>query len=197
MEPRDWIAIASIVVSGVVALVSLFINSKREKERQERDDRLRRDQQTREDDIRNRTRLLIPRIEFRLDCNFSGPLNGDYIAEFVLHLINRGATRHQVNDLTMSIRGVKLSNDDKLRFWDDGRVNVPCRVSFPDNLLDKAQVILPGESIAIEPGVTLDMPLSTIVRQPYRYILAKANIDYDKDGRYGVERVFELPAVKS
>jgi membrane protein implicated in regulation of membrane protease activity len=84
MEPTDWIALAGIVATALVSVVTLILGQRTRREQQARDDRIRREQQeredrqrqeqqAREDQIREQERFGAPHIEFSVECNTYGP----------------------------------------------------------------------------------------------------------------------------
>lgn len=133
-----------------------------------------------------RERTHTPRIDFTIECNFFGPVKDEYIAEFILSLINKGSVIHEPPGITLTIRG--LNGDSELSFWEKHGQ----RVNFPYKLLDKERVELMGERVFEEPGTKLDMPYATKIHQSYKYILARANIQYTTSRRHGVEKIFEV-----
>jgi hypothetical protein len=124
-----------------------------------------------------------------MDASFFGPFREtDYIGHFELHLANKGGGNHHISSLLFTLRG--LHDDATLTTWAGDPTGI--RVNFPEPLYDKVEVIRSGETIYIDAGITLDMPLSVRVPGACKYVLAEANFQYDSRNRYGVERVFEV-----
>ena len=197
-EAKDWIALASVFATLTIALVNIFVNRRREKLQQERDDRLRREQLAREDSLleeqrkreaeRQKTeRTYIPQIEFRIDCNFYGPEQDSYLVEVLMTVHNKGRIKQEFKDLTLRIRGIK--ENQKLEEW-EGREP---RLYFPEELVKNVPVV--PENVGYffaEPGESNVFTYVTKIPKSIKYILAYATFSYDDDSSHDAERVFAV-----
>jgi hypothetical protein len=123
MEDKDWIAIAAILATAIVALISLFINLRYN--RQSNNDRV-----AREDLIRAQERKTVPHIEFSIECNVYGPEKGNYLAEFLLIACNRGDIQHKFKKIVLRVRGIE--SEKPLCYWNGHEP----RLNFPVSILD-------------------------------------------------------------
>lgn len=145
MRPSDWIALAGILGTVVMSVVSLVVSSRRERRQQERDDRLHQEQREREDRLRREQqerqsaedlaiRKLSPHIEFEIACHFHGPEQGDMLVEVLLIARNRGNVLQQFRDIRLRLRGIPAGAD--LAYWPG---NEP-RLHFPMKLVEETSI---------------------------------------------------------
>lgn len=175
MDPRDWIAIAGVAATVLIAIVSLFHASSRQREQQhredelhkaqqQREDELRKPQQQREDELRERHREDTPHIEFDLDCRVHGREDEACLGEFILTAHNRGLVEQKFTHIVLRVRGIERN---PLAHWHG---NEP-RLTFPVRVIDDAQIIPATYNfIFVEPGVRQTITyvterLAAVIRQ--------------------------------
>ena len=200
MEPTDWIALAGIVATALVAIVTLVVSQWTHRDQQARDDRIRREQQEREDrqrqeqqeredEIREQERFGVPHIEFGIDCNTYGPEGDSYLAELLLTICNRGRVQQKFRNIVLRVRGIEQGAP--LSYWED---NEP-RLSFPGVLVDDVSVLPKGYNyFFVEPGVQQLITYVTRIPASTRFLLAHAQCEYDQFTPHTAERVFAVGA---
>lgn len=199
MQAKDWVALAGIVATATMAIVTLLVNRHRERLQQERDDRLRKEQQAREDMLleeqrkreeerQKKERTYVPQIEFSIDCNFYGPQQDSYIVEVLLTAHNKGRVKQEFRNLILRIRGI--TKEQPLTHW-KGREP---RLYFPEPLVDNKPVIPEGvDHFFAEPGDKVLFTYVTSIPASINYILAYATYK-GEEGSHDTERVFPVKA---
>jgi len=176
MEAKDWIALAGILATATISVISLILSRKAHK-----------DQLAREDLIRKQERKDVPRIEFSIECNVYGPENGDFLTEFLLIIRNRGDIQHKFNRITLRVRGIE--NGRPLCHWE----GYEPRLSFPERVLDNVNVIPKGYNyFFVEPGVVQVLTYVTKIPSSIKYVQAFALFEYDEYTPHTTERVFQM-----
>ncbi|MEK6337359.1 MAG: hypothetical protein AABM67_20750 [Acidobacteriota bacterium] len=126
------------------------------------------------------------RVEFSIDCNFFGPQQEQYLAEFRLHAVNKGVVVHRFPSIELRVLGLKKS--DPISFWEDRKP----RVEFPHKVMQAEIVHDKYSYIFVEPGVEQVITYVTTFPAEYRFILARAEFRYDRRNPHSAEKVFEL-----
>jgi hypothetical protein len=141
----------------------------------------------------NKERTHTPHIEFDIVCNFYGPELGHYLAEFILSADNRGYVIHRFPSIKLRVRGIRANTE--LQFWPG---NEP-RLLFPASLLDDVEVVFREKysHIFVEPGVKQNISFVTKFPESFKYIVARAQFNYDDDHSHSIERVLPVSATKS
>jgi hypothetical protein len=198
MEPKDWITLAGIAATTLISIVVMVVNSRREKQQQERDDRVRKEQQEREDKLRreqeqrevekeNRLRTYSPHIEFEIKCNFYGPEQAHFVAEFLLIVCNRGSVQQKFKDIQLRVRGIE--SDQPLSYWQG---NEP-RLAFPVKIVDNTSILPESYNFFfVEPGIEQVFTYVTRVSSSIKYILVHAEFEYDQFTPHTTERTFAV-----
>lgn len=130
------------------------------------------------------------RVEFTVDCTFHGPQEGQYLAEFVFRVHNKGLVIHVFKKLHLRVRG--LARGEALRPW----TGQPSRVSFPERLIDEPDVLFSRKyaHVYIEPGVEQTITFVGAIPQNIGFILARAEFEYGNGRTHSTERVFATAA---
>jgi len=184
--PHDWIALAAVAASTATAVLTVFYSQRREVRQQNRDDQLRREQQAREDSLREIERFHVPQIEFEVDCYFHGPQQESYIVEVLLTVRNKGRVKQEF-DVKLRIRGIQ--RDQPLNYW-KGREP---RLDFPIKLVDNVSILPEGVAqFFAEPGETNTFTYVTRIPVTISYVLAYATFSYDAETSHDAERVFAV-----
>ena len=176
MDDKDWIAMAGILATVIISIISLILSRKAHK-----------DQLAREDFIREQERKNVPRIEFSIECNVYGPENGDYLTEFLLIIRNRGDIQHKFKKIVLRVRGIESGKH--LCYWE----GYEPRLSFPARVLDNVNVIPEGYNyFFVEPGVVQVLTYVTKIPSSIKYVQAFALFEYDEHTPHTTERVFQM-----
>jgi hypothetical protein len=179
MEDKDWIAMAGILATVIISVISLILSRKAHK-----------DQLAREDLIREQERKNVPRIEFSIECNVYGPENGDYLTEFLLIIRNRGDILHKFKKIVLRVRGIESGKP--LCYWG----GYEPRLSFPARVLDNVNVIPAGYNyFFVEPGVVQVLTYVTKIPSSIKYVQAFALFEYDEHTPHTTERVFQMEPI--
>ncbi len=205
MEVADWVAILGILATVLVSVVSLALARTRERNQQERDDRLRQEERERDDAIRKeliaRERALLdlerahkPHVEFDIECDFFGPENDEYLAVFLLVARNRGKVIQEFPGIGLRVRGIERpegrTDGAKLGYLEGMRP----RLAFPKVVIDENNIVPEGVTYFVEPNVRQVFTYVTKVPASLKYVVTKAVFHYVKDRRHSSERVFEVRA---
>lgn len=176
MEARDWIAIAGILATATISVVSLAISAIRERRQQER---------KAEEDEKKRT--YAPHIEFEIKTNFYGAGRKTAITEILITISNKGLVRQNFKDIRLRVRGIEQKQH--LSFW-EGREP---RLEFPVKLVNDVS-FLPGNYnfFFVEPGCEQTITYVTKIPTNVHYILAYAEFKYDRHTPHTTERVFPV-----
>lgn len=211
MQPRDWIALAAVASTVIVAIASLIRDHVRQRQQQQRDDELRAAQQQRddrlreaqqqredeirkaqlqrEDEMRERHREDSPHIQFGLDCLVHGQEADEYLIEFVLTAHNKGLVQQKFKRIVLRVRGIR--RDEPLAYWK--RKGYEPRVAFPEKVIEGAQIIPPQYNfIFVEPGVKQTITYVTKISASFKYIVAHVEFEYDRFTPHAAERTFRL-----
>ena len=85
MEPSQWISLAGLVTTTLIAVLSLSINARNHRKEIERMERYLEIERTHK-----------PHIEFCLDANFYGPQQREFIAEVLIEVKNKGKIQQKI-----------------------------------------------------------------------------------------------------
>ena len=195
--------IAKLVVGLVTPLVVAFIGywistqlkrseATRQKERdesrreyEEKRDIERLEREARKEQIERRH---TPHIELKLECQFLGVRNNQFLAALTVLAGNSGQVLHKFERVILRLRGIK---DEQFEYREgrEPQANFPHKI-FETNLV-------PGDwnFIFIEPGVTQRVSLITVIPAEYTYVLAHVEFEYKEYWPHTAEAVFAVPNV--
>lgn len=130
-----------------------------------------------------------PRIEFDVDCQFLGPILGNFIAAFEIHAENKGHVEHKFSKIVIRVRGIRVG--EPLAEWEK---RAP-RLSFPHELVRDVNLVpTDDEYNFVRPGVSQRFTFTTKIPADIRFIVAHATFEYERsEDEHTAERVFELP----
>lgn len=134
-------------------------------------------------------------IEFTIDANVYGPMEGSYLIEFLIYAHNKSLVRHEFEEIPLRVLGLE---DEEPTFWEKSEY----RLKFPDRLI-KTDIVPKFENshtddgrdfVFVEPDVKQPITFVTKIGEKYEYILARAEFTYgDSDlGPHSTERMFAL-----
>ncbi len=181
MEPSQWISLAGLVTTTLIAILSLSINSRNHRKEIERMER-----------YLEIERAHKPHIEFCLDANFFGPQQGEVVAEFLIEVKNKGKIQQKITSLKLRVRGIR--EGDNLEFME----KYPTRLKFPEKLLQTQVIDKDFGYYFIEPDVNQVISFTTKIPENYRFVLVWAEFRYGdtrqrgEGARHSAERVFEV-----
>lgn len=134
--------------------------------------------------------ILRPRLEFSIDCEFFGPVGGEYIAQFTLNARNRGLVRYQFSRIDLRVRGI--ARDSGIQYW-SGREP---RLEFPLSVL-KTNVIPDNYNFFfVEPGIEQPITYVSKIPENIQYILVNAVFHYDRFTPHSIEKAFEIRSME-
>jgi hypothetical protein len=127
-----------------------------------------------------------PKVEFDIEGKFFGPQCDWYLAEFVMSVKNKGLVRHKFTVITLRVRGIQSATP--VTIWGDTQ-----RVEFPERIVGDANVMHKPKynSIFVEPGVTQRVTFVARIPAGIRFVVARAEFEYDTGRTHSAERVFE------
>lgn len=176
----------SLLTPLLVVLLGYWFNRRLkeiEQENQQRSQLYAKEQERIRDEIERRH---YPHIEFTIECNFYGPQQGWYIAEFVIFARNTSLVRHEFKKITLRVRGMK--QDEEPSLW-EGHGD---RLQLKHKLLETDIVPQNWNYIFVEPDVTQRICFISRIPADYRYIVAWAQFSYDQYTPHNIERLFEV-----
>jgi hypothetical protein len=192
MDPKDWIALGSLVSTTIIAVVTIALSRRRERQQQQRDDKWRAEQQQREDQLRGLQRVFVPRVEFTLDPLVHGAQHDDILLELRFTMDNKGSIRQEFRSLKIRIRAIKATGT--LQYWTE---RSPHRLLFPEKLMED-EFVPPSTKnehyYFVEPGVRQTFTYVTKVPRDYRYLLVHGTFRYSPTTEHTVERVVDVLA---
>ena len=128
-----------------------------------------------------------PKVAFEIEGQFFDTQTDCYLAEFSMSVKNEGLVKHRFTEITLRVRGIR--SGAPVTLWGDTQ-----RVEFPERILDDADVMYKKKygSIFVEPGVTQKLTFVAKIPSDIRFVLARAQFQYDSDHSHSTERLFEL-----
>lgn len=159
----------------------------REERRQHYEERKETERLEREERKNEIERRYQPHIEFKIDCQFFGSRENQFLINFLLIADNRGHVLHRFPKIKLRVRGIK--NEEPFEYW-EGREP---RARFPHKILDVDVVPPKYNFIFVEPGVAQRINYPSIVSADYSFLVARAEFHYDKFTPHSVEDVFTVP----
>lgn len=191
MNPENWVGLTGILATATVSIFSVLWNTRVHKrlrdEQFSREDVIRKDYETKEDERRKIERIHSPQIEFDLSARFFGPEQEEYLLEIRLNLTNSGLVQQKLWDPKLRILGIKKGVS--LNF----RANDPYRLEFPEKVLPLRD-LRPADYnfFFVEPGVHQDISYVTKVSSSLGYVLVYSEFHYDTTTPHTAERLFEV-----
>lgn len=191
--------VASLATPIVVACLGFWISRKvRESDRRfneaqdERRERREAEKRAMDDELYRRNAL---HIGLQLDCKFHGIRQGQYLTTFTVSAKNVGQVLHEFEQVTLRVRAIKdepfavFRRPDPRKQREDECAR---RVAFPHEVL-RANLV-PWNFVFIEPGVTQDLTLTTMIPADCSYLLAHVMFEYKEYWPHTAEAVFAVPA---
>jgi hypothetical protein len=187
MKQENWIALASVLATVMVAVVSLVMSARQQTRHQRREDDLRDRHQEREDALRQFHREDAPRLEFTIEGETFGKPADEQLMALMISLHNRGLIRWQLNSILLRIRGIESSRP--FGYWNG---HAP-RVEFPVTVVDNADIV-PGNLnyLFMEPGVKQGISYVTRLPAGIEYVLVHLEFNYDQYTPHTAERLFHV-----
>ncbi|MFZ0311849.1 MAG: hypothetical protein WAL85_03995 [Candidatus Korobacteraceae bacterium] len=141
----------------------------------------------REKDRNELERRHTAHIGLRLETQFLGERNGQFLTTISVVAENLGQMLHKFNKITLRIRGIK---DEPFEFW-KGREP---HAFFPHKILETNLVQPEWEFIFIEPGVAQRIVQTTLIPAGYTYVSVHVEFEYKKYWPHTAEAVFAVPS---
>lgn len=190
--------IAKLVVSSFTPLMVAFagywiskqLTQSEEIRRQQYEERKERERLEREERKDQLERRREPHIELSIDCEFFGPRQRLFLANFLVIANNRGHVVHQFPKILLRVRGIKV---EPFQYWQD---RTP-RAYFPHKIFETDLVPPNWNFVYVEPGVTHQIAFTTIIPAEYSYLLAYAEFDYKEYWPHSAEAIFAVPSSKA
>ena len=188
----------SILTPVAIAILAYYANRNLHKLHLDRNQELNEKQRLREEENRrieqNEQKALDelerkykPHIEFDINCNFFGPHQGKYAAEFILTANNKGITKHKFTSIILRVHGIR--HDKPLSFWTKRYKH---RLEFPEDILEDEVISENWNYIFVEPGVTQRISYVTIIDEKIKYITAIAAFNYKKYRPHSTAKMFDV-----
>lgn len=140
-----------------------------------------------------RERTHTPHIELDLDCQLLGPHQGEYLAEIIVFVNNKGLVRQDFQSMKLRIRGI--AENTPFEFYSECRVNAPVRILDTDIIKkqDKENFLF------VEPGVrhlityATKIPVTDLESQSrIKYLFIRTRFYYQDKTPHSIERVFSI-----
>ncbi len=219
MKPSDWIALAAVAATVLVAAASMVRDWSRWREQRRREDALHEMQQRREDDLREVQRQReeelratqqhredeLREAQQRREADLREQRREDVPhIEFGIDLNVHGQEDGQyLAEFLLSIHNVGLVQQKfksitlrvrgipKGQPFETWQENAP-RLLFPLKVIDDAPVIPNKYLYFVEPGVRQSLTYVTSLPASLEYILAHVEFQYDRFALHSAERVFRI-----
>ena len=188
MEPKDWIALAGVGATVIIAAGSLIASSLAQRNQQRHNDAMHEAQLKRED----RMRGLYQNVEFQVDCRVHGRQDEDQLVEFLLSVHNQGLVQYRFTSMLLRVRGIERNRP--FTYWEEDKP----RLEFPVKIVDSVEVKPRNLNyVFVDPGVRQVINYVTKISVRIEYILAHAEFHYDRYTPHSSERVFRLAPPES
>lgn len=187
MAADSWVQILSVGMTAATAVTALLVSYAREKNRE------------------TVGRQLVPKVQYDLDCRFSGPIEGQYLAELRILADNTGGARRNIGSVQLRLRAIAKGKE--LSWWGEPHKRVEFAVKLLDDDLIPQIARRPDGTrhyYYIEPGVRQIFTYVTMVPADNSHVLFRVRIrtleslaqslsvDGEYDGNFDEERLFEL-----
>jgi hypothetical protein len=149
-----------------------------------------REEEQKRKELLEEERKLAPHIELNVECQFMGPSQNRYLAEFSLTAQNKGTHIYRFSKIIFRVRGIKYGQE--LKYWEK---NEP-RLNFPEKLLETDLVPEQWNFIFVQPTIKQRITFVTYIDQGFQFVIANAEFHYDKWTPHTVEKVFEIPRIE-
>lgn len=184
--------LVSILTPMALVILGFLFNRRLHKLESEKEDTRRKHDAKEQKERDELERRHTPHIEFDIDCNFFGPHQGKYAAEFILTANNKGITKHEFRSIILRLRGIK--QDAPLSFWTKRNKH---RLEFPEKIVEDEVKPKNLNYIFVEPGVTQRLSYITIIDAEIKYITARAEFNYEQYKPHSTEKMFEVSPTHS
>lgn len=178
--------LVSILTPVTIAILGFLFKKQLQETERENSDARRREEAKEKRELDELERRYWPHIEFDIECNFFGPNEGKYAAEFILTANNRGITKHQFNSIQLRVLGIK--QETPLSFFSEK--GYAHRLEFPEKILKDEVIPKRWNYIFVEPGVKQRISYITVVSEEIKYILARAEFSYERYKPHSTEKMF-------
>jgi len=147
--------------------------------------------------LRKLYREDVPHIELKLDCKFHGYRDGKHLTTFAVSAANVGRVKHEFPNIMFRVLGIKeepfeYDADNEGHLEESAR-----RAAFPHTVLKRNLVPKTKNTkwnfIFVEPGVTQDLSLTTLIPSDYTYLMAHVAFYYQPKWPHTAEAVFTVP----
>jgi hypothetical protein len=132
-----------------------------------------------------------PKVSFDIEATFFPSQEDACLAEFLMVVKNSGLVKHSFKKITLRVRGI--SKSDTLALWGESQ-----RVEFPQRIVDDADVLYSRKygSIFIEAGIVQKLTFVARIPADIRFVLARAEFEYQSGRTHSSERVFKVDAAE-
>lgn len=179
--------LVSILTPIAIVILGFLFNQRLQKLERETEDTRRKEEAKEQNEREELERRYWPHIEFDIECNFFGPHQGKYAAEFILTANNKGITKHEFKSIILRVRGIPQGAP--LSFWTERYEH---RLDFPEKIVEDEVKPKSWNYIFVEPGVKQRISYMTIIDANIRFITARAEFYYEKYTPHSTEKMFEV-----
>lgn len=127
-----------------------------------------------------RRREHTPHVEMKLDCQFHGFRDGNHLTTFTVSIANVGLIMPQFPEIVIRVRGIKDEPFGYLNTDTEGASDPSGRRAF----------------VFIEPGVTQDLCLTTLVPGDFSYLMVNVTFYYKEYEPHTTESIFAVPPAR-
>ena len=163
-------------------------NYESELRRQKYEERKELDRLERKERVNELERRYTPHIEFKIDCQFFGPVNKQYLINLLLIADNRGLVMHKFKKIELRVRGIK--KNEEFESWE----GYEQRVKFPHKLFETSVIPPKWNFVFVEPGVAQQISYSSRVATEYAFLSVRAEFHYDHHTPHSIEGIFAVPS---
>ena len=139
----------------------------------------------------------MPHIELELDCQFHGTRGDNRLTTFIVSAANVGVRDHRFPSIMLVVRAIKdepFSYDAK----NEPDIGERCRrASFPHKVLERDLVPEQWEFVFVEPGVTQQLSMTTLIPSDCSYLQVRVAFDYKARWPHTGQAIFATPKAAS
>jgi hypothetical protein len=129
-----------------------------------------------------------PRIEFKVDVNFVGIHDDQWLVELVALVDNKGMVRHEIKSFTFTVQA--MMRDDKVQ---QGDCSINCQTLIPHKIGGGSWLPKDWCSTFIEPGINTRYSHVASVPVDTEFVLIHGKFDYENYGSHTADKLLAVP----
>jgi len=132
----------------------------------------------------------FPRVYFEVSVNFIGTQKGQFVAELVATLENKGVVPLKIKHFSFKLLGLK-DTDSLVK----GGHEIREQLAFPHAIQEGVFVPSDWDYSFIYPGIKTEYNFITLISSQYSFVRLQGDFEYLSDGdSHHAAKVFKVPA---